>query len=163
MQSLYSIYQATSRPAVMRVVGFIAISSFLTASVPAQTNDPATGDSGTTAIALHGPTASSGAYAEMMKPMHTMHEAMNAAKSSGNPDKDFVLLMVPHHQAAVDMSKAYLNHGKSDRLRKMAQSVIDSQEKEIREMQEELTQLGGKPSVSEASDKPTGNAGHKHH
>jgi len=37
--------------------------------------------------------------------MQNMMEAMNV-KPSGNPDRDFVLMMTPHHQGAVAMAKA---------------------------------------------------------
>ena len=40
-----------------------------------------------------------------------MHTAMEAVEHSGNSDFDFVRLMLPHHQAAVDMAKTQLLHG----------------------------------------------------
>ena len=33
-------------------------------------------------------------------------------KPTGNPDKDFVMMMIPHHQGAVDMAKVELQYGK---------------------------------------------------
>jgi uncharacterized protein (DUF305 family) len=98
-----------------------------------------------------GTTGHNAAYNEMMEPMHTMHQAMSSMNSTGSPDKDFIIMMVPHHQAAVDMAKAYLKHGQNDKLRKMAQEIVDSQEKEIREMHDELKKLGGAGSVGETS------------
>jgi uncharacterized protein (DUF305 family) len=49
-------------------------------------------------------------------------------------DKQFVQLMIPHHQTAIDMSKAYLNKGDHQRLIKIANNIISSQSKEIREL-----------------------------
>jgi uncharacterized protein (DUF305 family) len=74
-------------------------------------------------------------WAELMKSMQTMHEAMGAAKPSGNDDVDFVNLMLPHHQAAVDMAKAELLHGSDPPMRRLAQEIIADQESEIQLMQ----------------------------
>ena len=52
-------------------------------------------------------------------------------KMTGDVDKDFAILMIPHHQGAIDMAKIELEHGKNEELKKMAQAIIDSQAKEI--------------------------------
>ncbi len=115
------------------------------------------------ATRMHGSSSASGdAYNEMMQPMHTMHQAMSSVQSTGNPDKDFIILMVPHHEAAVDMAKAYLKHGQNNKLRKMAQSIVDSQETEIREMQDELRKLGGATSPGGKSQATTHTATNHH-
>ena len=76
--------------------------------------------------AMHDPN-----WAELMKSMQTMHAAMGSAKPSGNDDVDFVDLMLPHHQAAVDMAKAELLHGGDPQMRRLAQEIIADQESEI--------------------------------
>jgi len=59
----------------------------------------------------------------MMKDMHT--------KPTGDADKDFVNMMLPHHQGAVDMAKVELQYGKDPMLHELATSIIAAQEKEI--------------------------------
>jgi uncharacterized protein (DUF305 family) len=59
----------------------------------------------------------------MMKDTH--------AKPTGNPDKDFVNMMLPHHQGAVDMAKVELKYGKDKMLRELAGAIVAAQEKEI--------------------------------
>lgn len=64
------------------------------------------------------------------------HQKMMAAMvqpSSGDPDETFAMMMIPHHQGAIDMAKVELQYGKDPELRAMAQKIIDAQEKEIAE------------------------------
>ncbi len=55
-------------------------------------------------------------------------------KPSGNPDKDFADMMLPHHQGAIDMAKVELQYGKDPMLRKLAADIVKAQETEITEM-----------------------------
>ncbi|HTS35786.1 MAG TPA: DUF305 domain-containing protein [Candidatus Solibacter sp.] len=74
-------------------------------------------------------------WAALMKSMETMHAAMAAAEPSGNKDVDFANLMLPHHQAAVDMAKTELLYGNDPQMRRLAQEIITDQESEIQLMQ----------------------------
>ena len=62
-----------------------------------------------------------------------MHADM-AIDYTGDADVDFMRGMIPHHQAAINMAKAELEHGDSDWAKQMAQKVIDAQQQEIEEM-----------------------------
>jgi Domain of unknown function (DUF305) len=62
---------------------------------------------------------------------------------SGNTDEDFVAMMVPHHQGAIDMAQAELQYGQNETLRRMAQEIIVTQQQEIVAMQQAL----GQPSI----------------
>ena len=53
----------------------------------------------------------------------------------GNVDADFVAMMVPHHQGAIDMAKAQLRYGRNEQLRRLAQEIIVTQQQEIAVMQ----------------------------
>ena len=68
--------------------------------------------------------------ARMMKGMHV--------KPSGDVDRDFAIMMMPHHQGAIDMARAELRHGKNERLRRLAQEIVVAQEQEITVMQRVL-------------------------
>ena len=46
-------------------------------------------------------------------------------------DRDFVEMMVPHHQSAIDMARSYLHYGHNEELRRVAQEIIDGQQQEI--------------------------------
>jgi len=73
-------------------------------------------------------------WSELMKSMKAMHAAMGTAQPSGNDDEDFVNLMLPHHEAAVEMAKAELFHGNDPQMRRLAQEIITDQESEIQLM-----------------------------
>jgi hypothetical protein len=79
-------------------------------------------------------------WSELIASMDKMHMAMGAVKPSGNTDVDFVRLMIPHHQAAIDMAKAQLLYGKDPQMRRLAQEIITDQQLEIELMQRWLKQ-----------------------
>ena len=70
--------------------------------------------------------ASSAAMEQMMKAM--------AIRPSGDVDRDFVAMMVPHHESAIAMAQAELRYGKNERLRRMAQEIVVKQQQEIAAM-----------------------------
>ena len=67
--------------------------------------------------------------------MMRMHDQMDAVTSTGNPDRDFASMMIPHHQGAIDMAKAELLYGKDPVMRRLAQEIIVDQQSEIDAMQ----------------------------
>jgi Domain of unknown function (DUF305) len=73
----------------------------------------------------------SGPVGSMMK----MHDDMSAIARTGNADADFVRLMLPHHQAAIDMARVQLLYGKDPQMRRLAQEIIADQQLEIELMQ----------------------------
>jgi len=79
-------------------------------------------------------------WSELIASMDKMHMAMGAIDRSGNSDVDFVRLMLPHHQAALDMAKTQLMYGKDPQMRRLAQEIITDQQLEIELMQRWLKQ-----------------------
>jgi hypothetical protein len=65
-----------------------------------------------------------------------MTKMMNdmAVKPTGDVDRDFVAMMAPHHQGAIDMAVIELRYGKNERLRRIAQEIIVEQMQEIEAM-----------------------------
>lgn len=57
-----------------------------------------------------------------------------AIKPSGDVDRDFVEMMIPHHQGAIDMAVAELRYGRNEQLRRLAQEIIVDQQQEIAAM-----------------------------
>ena len=71
--------------------------------------------------------------AEMMRKMEAMNKAMMDASMTGDPDRDLVNMMLPHHQGAIDMARIYLRDGKDPEVRAIAERIITDQEREIGE------------------------------
>ena len=67
--------------------------------------------------------------AAMKKMMNDM-----AIKPTGDVDADFVAMMVPHHQGAIDMAVAVLRYGRNPQIRRLAQEIIVTQQQEITAM-----------------------------
>jgi uncharacterized protein (DUF305 family) len=80
----------------------------------------------------------SGFAAQMMQAMERMDAGMMAAKPTGNPDRDFAAMMIPHHQGAIDMAKLELIYGRDPVLRRLAEGIIVEQQQEIELMQRYL-------------------------
>jgi hypothetical protein len=57
-----------------------------------------------------------------------------SVQPSGDIDHDFVAMMVPHHQGAIDMAVAELRYGHNEQLRRLAQEIIVTQQQEIAAM-----------------------------
>lgn len=71
---------------------------------------------------------------EYMQSMWSMQRGMYGQAFTGNADHDFIAMMIPHHQAAIDMARAELRYGKNPKLRAMAQGIIKAQQAEIDQM-----------------------------
>jgi len=69
--------------------------------------------------------------AENAAAMKKMMGDMAAVKPTGDVDADFVAIMVPHHQGAIDMALAVLRHGRNPQIRRLAQEIIATQQQEI--------------------------------
>jgi uncharacterized protein (DUF305 family) len=86
-------------------------------------------------------------WSELIGSMHAMHAAMTSVQPTGDNDADFVRLMLPHHQAAIDMAKTQLAYGQDAQMRRLAQEIITDQQSEIELMQLWLKQREAKAST----------------
>ena len=93
--------------------------------------------------AMPAAAASSPSTAAYQAANDKMHQGMTMAYT-GNPDRDFLAGMIPHHQGAIDMAEVELKHGKDPKVRKLAQDIIKAQKREIAQMQAWLKQMDAK-------------------
>jgi uncharacterized protein (DUF305 family) len=80
------------------------------------------------------PMPSSPADAAMMQGMAQMQRSMATTPETGDADRDFVAMMIPHHHGAVSMAQAELRYGHDPELRVLAQDIIAAQKREIGQM-----------------------------
>ena len=86
----------------------------------------------------------------MQAGMARMMREMHATAASGNPDADFLAMMIPHHAGAVEMARLVLVHGRDPATRRLAEDIIASQTVEIAGMKQRLALLArGSPAEPE--------------
>ncbi|QBR70599.1 DUF305 domain-containing protein [Beijerinckiaceae bacterium] len=113
----------TITTAFVAVLGFGFVSFVL-----AENATPPIPENGRAAQAGHRREA---AYlAENEAAMALMMKGM-AVKPTGDIDRDFVAMMEPHHQGAIDMAQALLRYGTNEQLKRLAQEIIVTQQQEI--------------------------------
>jgi len=87
--------------------------------------------------------------------MQSMMAAMHGAAMSGDPDRDFLAMMIPHHAGAVEMARVLLVYGRDPLVRQLAEEIIANQQAEISGMNGRLAVLrrgrdldpGGFPAI----------------
>jgi uncharacterized protein (DUF305 family) len=88
---------------------------------------------------MQGGKSPSQADKDYMAAMEKMNEAMTTTEMTGDPTGDFVRMMIPHHQSAIDMAEALLKQNKVDpKIKSIAKDIIRSQKKEIEAFQKWL-------------------------
>jgi hypothetical protein len=85
-----------------------------------------------------------------------------AAKPTGDVDRDFVAMMNPHHQGAIDMAIIELRYGKNEQLRRIAQEIIVDQMQEIAAMKLAIGEpaTDTTPAPTQSSPVPVANIHH---
>lgn len=79
----------------------------------------------------------------MATAMERMMVAMHAAPPTGDPDQDFLAMMAPHHEGAIEMAGLLLLHGRDPLTRQLAEEIMAGQAVEIASMQARLAALRG--------------------
>lgn len=72
----------------------------------------------------------------MMKIMHSMMTKMDTMKMTMEVDKDFAMMMMMHHQGAIDMANEELKSGDNAEMKAMATKIIAAQTKEKADLME---------------------------
>jgi hypothetical protein len=137
-------------------IGAIAAATFLSA-YSARPKSLADFISAICARPFRSATAAEGPYlAENVSAMTKMMIDMGI-RPSGDVDTDFVAMMAPHHQGAIEMAQAELRYGKNEPLRRMAQEIIVTQLQEITAMRLSLGQPLPPSEASPDQIRPTTN------
>ena len=89
---------------------------------------------GSSTMSQSAPMSKSQGDTEMMATMTAMQIKMNAMHLTGDQDRDFMMMMIPHHRSAMDMARIELRRGKRPEVKALAKNVIASQGGEIEKM-----------------------------
>lgn len=112
----------------------IAVSALILPAI-AQQEHPHAGSPVTGAPAAFVASTAKPFAALMHDAMAVMDDGMQHAPMRGVVEHDFITMMIPHHQGAIDMAKAVLLYTRDPELRNLAQGIITEQQNEIRVMQ----------------------------
>jgi len=94
----------------------------------------------TSALLCTGPWGMRGDGKDDEHAKHGMDMSMNGmtsaldGKSGDDFDKAFLVMMIPHHQGAVEMAELARKNAKHDEVKALAEAIIASQTKEIDDM-----------------------------
>ena len=98
-------------------------------------------------LATSAPPSEAAFLTENDKAMNTMMTDMTI-RPAGDVDHDFVAMMVPHHQGAIEMAEALLRYSHNEALRRLAQEIIVTQRQEIAAMRLALGEPLAPPAAS---------------
>jgi uncharacterized protein (DUF305 family) len=68
--------------------------------------------------------------------MQKMMQKMKAMKMTGDPDKDFSMMMIEHHQGAIDAANIVLKSGKDSKIKEMAQKTVQTQPQDQKDLRQ---------------------------
>ncbi len=75
--------------------------------------------------------------------LHQLHmqmmQDMQSMQMTGDTDQDFAMMMKHHHEQAIKMAEIEARNGKSPEMKAMANKVIQSQQQEIKKLDDWLS------------------------
>jgi uncharacterized protein (DUF305 family) len=113
------IYGAIGAVGSLAIAGFFTINSTFAQSDKSSHEIHHPGASAQTPIQSPSPSPGTGQMGQMM---------------SGDIDQHFIVMMIPHHQGAVDMAELALTRAQRPEIRQLAEAIIRDQNREIEQM-----------------------------
>jgi uncharacterized protein (DUF305 family) len=146
-----------SRAFIRRRMISLAATASVTATSFALAEDPARTDQRHRAIPIQyvpGRPDHSEERAFLSGNAAAMKEMMTdmAIEPTGDVDRDFLAMMIPHHQGAVDMANEELEYGHDEQIRKLAQEIVSEQQHQIKVMRAAAAVL--KSSATQSPEQP---------
>lgn len=123
------MHKGITMTSIMRYIGAVCLAAITAAYTSRVTYDRHVEhhqDTGSSALERAYLAENDAAMSKMMTDME--------AKPTGDIDRQFITMMTPHHQGAIDMAVAFLKYGKNVKLKRIAQEIIVEQQQEIKAM-----------------------------
>ena len=73
-------------------------------------------------------------HEDLHQAMTKMMQKMKSMKMTGDPDKDFAMMMIEHHQGAIDAANIVVKSGKDGKIKAMAQKILQVQPQEQKDL-----------------------------
>ena len=73
-------------------------------------------------------------HEDLHQAMNKMMQKMKSMEMTGDPDKDFAMMMIEHHQGAIDAAKIVAKSGKDQKIKDMAQKTLRTQPEDQKEL-----------------------------
>ena len=90
---------------------------------------------------------------EQSSEMSTMMENMKSIKPTGDVALDFLYGMIPHHKAAIEMSKSLLKYGgENEQIKEIAENIVKGQSEEIDQMKNMIKCIESNPQIDEKKE-----------
>jgi hypothetical protein len=122
------------RAAGIFVFGFLIATVFISLAKPDRTATFSEYIGSICATVLRSsPAAEASFVSESVDAMKKMMIDMGVQPTS-DVDRDFVAMMVPHHEGAIAMAIAVLRYGRNEQIKRLAQEIIVTQQQEISAM-----------------------------
>jgi uncharacterized protein (DUF305 family) len=99
----------------------------------------------------HGRSVSADDFAAAMDAAMARMDRDMMVAPTGDPDRDFAAMMIPHHQGAIDMAEVELRFGHDPVLRRLAQGIVVEQQQEIVVMRQSLATLPTPPAAPQGA------------
>ncbi|KAB8330723.1 DUF305 domain-containing protein [Scytonema tolypothrichoides VB-61278] len=128
----------------VRVSFFVLLTIFIVfgfAQVPVQANQALHHHTDNTLVSSNFSLEAAKFTFAMDAGMKKMMADMHRLRMTSNPDVDFLAMMIPHHEGAVEMARLVLLYGTDPLVRQLAVEIITSQQVEIAAMQARLAVL----------------------
>ena len=80
-------------------------------------------------------------------------ENMKSIKPTGDVALDFLYGMIPHHKAAIEMSKSLLKYGgENEQIKEIAENIVKGQSEEIDQMKNMIKCIESNPQIDEKKE-----------
>lgn len=113
------------------------------------------------ATSIHTASSEEGAFLDANRSAMTTMMSGMAIRPTGDVDRDFVHMMVAHHQGAIDMAMAVLRYGHDPVIRRLAQEIVVTQQEEIAAMRRAVGEPMP-PSLPAPTSPSRGDASRRH-